>query len=76
MYADNIPGLDASAAAFAILGGAVGLKIGLYFLCVSMKNQSAIMLALAEDHLNDIMRCAVHHKLIRSHALHVHLSEF
>lgn len=50
------PGLDASAVAFAILGGAVGLKIGLYFFCVSMKHQSGTMLALAEDHLNDIMR--------------------
>ena len=55
-HVGNKPGLDASAAAFAILGGAVGLKIGLYFLCVSMKNQSGTMLALAEDHLNDIMR--------------------
>jgi hypothetical protein len=54
--ADNRPALDASAVIFAILGGAVALKIGLYFFCVSMRSYSATMLALAEDHLNDIMR--------------------
>lgn len=51
----NRPALDASAVTFAILGGAVALKIGLYFFCVSMRSYSATMLALAEDHLNDIM---------------------
>ncbi|KAA6420570.1 MAG: CDF membrane [Trebouxia sp. A1-2] len=51
----NRPALDASAVTFAILGGAVALKIGLYFVCVSMRSHSATMLALAEDHLNDIM---------------------
>lgn len=51
----NRPGLDASAVTFAILGGAVSLKVGLYLVCVSMRNYSATMLALAEDHLNDIM---------------------
>ncbi len=54
--ADDRPALDASAVTFAILGGAVGLKVCLYFICVSMRNYSATMLALAEDHLNDIMR--------------------
>jgi len=56
--ADDRPALDASAVTFAILGGAVALKIGLYFFCVSMRSYSATMLALAEDHLNDIMRSA------------------
>ena len=36
----------------------MGLKIGLYLFCVSMRGHSATMLALAEDHLNDIMRLA------------------
>ncbi|KAL3131022.1 Photosystem II protein D1 [Trebouxia sp. C0009 RCD-2024] len=49
------PSLDASTLTFAILGGAVALKFGLYFFCVSMRGHSATMLALAEDHLNDIM---------------------
>lgn len=51
----NRPALDASPVIFAILGGAVGLKVCLYFICVSMREYSATMLALAEDHLNDIM---------------------
>lgn len=53
---DHRPSLDASTLTFAILGGAVALKFGLYFFCVSMRGHSATMLALAEDHLNDIMR--------------------
>lgn len=56
LLADHRPKLDASAVIFAILGGAVGLKVGLYLFCVSMRNHSPTMLALAEDHLNDIMR--------------------
>lgn len=60
LLADQLPTLDASPSTFAILGGAVGLKFGLYLFCVSMRSHSATMLALAEDHLNDIMRWVAH----------------
>ncbi len=39
---------------FAILGAATLLKLGLYFLCVRLAGRSDSMVALAEDHLNDV----------------------
>lgn len=50
----NKPNLDASALTYAILGVAVGLKVGLYLVCVTLRRESDTMMALAEDHLNDI----------------------
>lgn len=54
MCAGNKPNLDASALTYAILGVAVGLKVGLYLVCVTLRRESDTMMALAEDHLNDI----------------------
>ena len=54
MCTGNKPNLDASALTYAILGVAVGLKVGLYLVCVTLRRESDTMMALAEDHLNDI----------------------
>ena len=40
---------------YIILGVAAGLKVLLYLYCVALQKQSESMLALAEDHRNDIM---------------------
>ena len=40
---------------YIILGVAAGLKVILYAYCVALQKQSESMLALAEDHRNDIM---------------------
>ena len=40
---------------YATLAIATTLKLGLYWLCAAMRRQSAAALALAEDHLNDIL---------------------
>lgn len=40
---------------YIILGVAAGLKVILYVYCVALQKQSESMLALAEDHRNDIM---------------------
>lgn len=40
---------------YVILGVAAGLKVILYLYCVALQKQSESMLALAEDHRNDIM---------------------
>lgn len=40
---------------YVILGVAAGLKVILYAYCVALQKQSESMLALAEDHRNDIM---------------------
>lgn len=40
---------------YIILGVAAGLKVMLYAYCVALQKQSESMLALAEDHRNDIM---------------------
>ncbi|KAK9828197.1 hypothetical protein WJX74_002590 [Apatococcus lobatus] len=51
----KLPELDMGLMMYSILGAAVGLKILLYLYCVALKSRSDSMLALAEDHLNDIM---------------------
>ena len=40
---------------YIILGVAAGLKVLLYIYCVALQKHSESMLALAEDHRNDIM---------------------
>ena len=49
------PELDMSVLLYIILGVAAGLKVLLYGYCVALQKQSESMLALAEDHRNDIM---------------------
>ena len=41
--------------AYAVLGVATSSKILLYLFCASMKDKSGAALALAEDHMNDIL---------------------
>lgn len=40
---------------FVILGIATAAKLALYFYCVRLAGRSDSMLALAEDHINDVM---------------------
>ena len=49
------PALDMTLMLYVILGVAAGLKVILYAYCVALQKQSESMLALAEDHRNDIM---------------------
>lgn len=49
------PDLDMTWLLYIILGVAAGLKVLLYLYCVALQKQSESMLALAEDHRNDIM---------------------
>ena len=49
------PDLDMTWLLYVILGVAAGLKVILYLYCVALQKQSESMLALAEDHRNDIM---------------------
>ena len=49
------PELDMTTMLYIILGVAAGLKVLLYIYCVALQKQSESMLALAEDHRNDIM---------------------
>ncbi len=49
------PELDMTPMLYIILGVAAGLKVLLYAYCVVLQKQSESMLALAEDHRNDIM---------------------
>lgn len=49
------PDLDMTWLLYIILGVAAGLKVILYLYCVALQKQSESMLALAEDHRNDIM---------------------
>lgn len=49
------PELDMTMMLYIILGVAAGLKVILYAYCVALQKQSESMLALAEDHRNDIM---------------------
>lgn len=50
-----IPRLDMSAVAYAILGGTIALKGFLYLLCVALSSISDTAMALAVDHMNDIL---------------------
>ena len=40
---------------YAILGAATAIKIALYLYCVALQHKSDSILALAEDHRNDIL---------------------
>lgn len=48
----TLPDLHVGVVTYVILGGAVISKLILYFVCKSLRNESASMLALAEDHYN------------------------
>ena len=48
------PELHLGLVMFVILGAATLLKLGLYFFCVRLAGRSDSMVALAEDHLNDV----------------------
>jgi Co/Zn/Cd efflux system component len=54
-FAGIPPDLDMTWLLYIILGVAAGLKVILYLYCVALQKQSESMLALAEDHRNDIM---------------------
>uniref|UniRef100_A0A061S4Y4 Cdf membrane protein n=1 Tax=Tetraselmis sp. GSL018 TaxID=582737 RepID=A0A061S4Y4_9CHLO len=59
MYAGVVkgayPDLDFGVLMYAILGATTALKIPLYFYCIHLKDISASMGALAEDHRNDVL---------------------
>lgn len=50
-----LPQLDMGLVMYLILGAATGTKIVLWFYCVALQHKSDSMLALAEDHRNDIL---------------------
>lgn len=47
--------LDMGPLMYAILGAATAIKVVLFIYCFALKGQSDSMLALAEDHSNDIV---------------------
>lgn len=49
------PELHLGVLMFVILGIATAAKLALYFYCVRLADRSDSMLALAEDHINDVM---------------------
>ncbi|KAG2455097.1 hypothetical protein HYH02_000917 [Chlamydomonas schloesseri] len=49
----EIPPLDVGSTLFAVLGSATAGKLGLYLYCVALR-KNPIMVALSEDHLNDV----------------------
>lgn len=49
------PEIDAGLIMYLVLGGATALKLLCYVLCIALASKSDSMVALAEDHLNDIM---------------------
>ncbi len=55
MRAGQLPPLDMGWLMYAILGAATAVKVVLFIYCFALKNQSDSMLALAEDHSNDIV---------------------
>lgn len=55
MLAGIPPELDMSVLLYIILGAAAGLKVLLYLYCVALQKSSETMMALAEDHRNDIL---------------------
>jgi len=55
-FADHVlPDIDAGLIMYIVLGSATALKLICYVLCVALASKSDSMVALAEDHLNDIM---------------------
>lgn len=55
MSAGVRPELHLGVLMFVILGIATAAKLALYFYCVRLAGRSDSMLALAEDHINDVM---------------------
>lgn len=55
VFAGIPPELDMSYLLYIILGAAAGLKVLLYLYCVALQKSSETMMALAEDHRNDIL---------------------
>lgn len=53
--AGQLPEMDMGPVLFAILGGTIVLKLGLWAYCYTLRHQSGAALALAEDHLNDVV---------------------
>ncbi|CAK0784774.1 hypothetical protein CVIRNUC_007978 [Coccomyxa viridis] len=51
----QLPELQMTVLMYIILGSATGIKILLFIYCYALKTQSDSMLALAEDHRNDIV---------------------
>ncbi|KAK9807039.1 hypothetical protein WJX72_011532 [[Myrmecia] bisecta] len=51
----KLPDLDMGLLEYTILGVATALKAGLFVICIALRKTSDSMLALAEDHRNDIM---------------------
>lgn len=51
----NLPSLHLNALTYAVLGTAIGLKLGLYFYCTKLRSSSPSAMALAEDHRNDVL---------------------
>ena len=56
-----LPQLDTGLVTYGVLAGATALKLIAYVICVHLQNKSDSMLALAEDHLNDVISniCAI-----------------
>ncbi|KAF5836980.1 cation efflux family-domain-containing protein [Dunaliella salina] len=56
-----LPQLDTSLVTYCVLGGATLLKLIAYLICTALQSRSDSMLALAEDHLNDVVSniCAI-----------------
>lgn len=55
LYDDKPTYIHLELVAYVVLSAATGLKILLYVYCATLKSQSGAALALAEDHLNDIL---------------------
>ncbi|KAL6753201.1 cation efflux protein [Haematococcus lacustris] len=51
----QLPDLETGAIMFGVLCVATVLKLACYVICVNLQHKSDSMLALAEDHLNDVM---------------------
>lgn len=49
------PRLDVGPLLYAIIGGACLIKLGLWLYCRKLKHLSPAMVALAEDHWNDVL---------------------
>ena len=50
-----LPELDMGLLMYVILGCATAIKVALWFYCVALQDKSDSVMALAEDHRNDIL---------------------
>ncbi|KAK9817796.1 hypothetical protein WJX72_002302 [[Myrmecia] bisecta] len=55
LFQGSLPQLEAGVAMYAILGGGTLAKLILWIYCRRLQGSSDSMVALAEDHLNDVM---------------------